>query len=165
MTETIEQPSKPSAPTDPTEAAGDLLRSLRTHPEGLSSREAQRRLTQYGSNELERRRSAQWPRELARQFTHPLALLLWAAALLSFIVGSITIGVAVVLIIVLNAVVALIQERHAEKAVEALAGYIPQKVTVMRDRSPKVLDAAELVPGDIALVEEGERIAADMRLI
>ncbi|MGO9333004.1 MAG: cation-translocating P-type ATPase [Acidimicrobiales bacterium] len=165
MTETIEQASKPSAPTDPTEAVEDLLRSLRTHPEGLSSREAQRRLTQYGSNELERRRGAQWPRELARQFTHPLALLLWAAALLSFIVGSITVGVAVVLIIVLNAVVALIQERHAEKAVEALAGYIPQKITVMRDRTRKVVDAAELVPGDIALVEEGERIGADMRLI
>ena len=155
----------PSAPPDPTEAVEDLLRSLRTHQEGLSSREAQRRLTQYGSNELERRRGAQWPRELVRQFTHPLALLLWAAALLSFIVGSITIGVAVVLIIVLNAVVALIQERHAEKAVEALAGYIPQKITVMRDRTRKVVDAAELVPGDIALIEEGERIAADMRLI
>jgi calcium-translocating P-type ATPase len=165
MTEMIEQVSMPSAPTDPTEAVEDLLRALRTQPEGLSSREAQRRLTQYGSNELERRQGAQWPRELARQFTHPLALLLWAAALLSFIVGSVTIGVAVVLIIVLNAVVALIQERHAEKAVEALAGYIPQKVTVVRDRTPKVVDAAELVPGDIALVEEGERIAADMRLI
>ena len=141
------------------------MRSLKTHPEGLSSREAERRLTQYGSNELERRRGVEWPRELARQFTHPLALLLWAAALLSFMVGSISVGVAVVLIIVLNAVVALIQERNAEKAVEALAGYIPQKVTVMRDRTPKVVDTAELVPGDIAIVEEGERIAADMRLV
>ena len=134
-------------------------------PGGLSSREAQRRLTQYGSNQVERRRGAQWPQELARQFTHPLALLLWAAAVLSFIVGSITVGVAVVLIIVLNAAVAFIQERHAEKAVEALAGYIPQKVTVIRDRTRKVVDAADLVPGDVALVEEGERIAADMRLI
>ena len=62
----------------------------------------------------------QWPRELARQLTHPLALLLWVAALLSFIVGSITVGVAVVLIIVLNAAVAFVQERHAENAVEAL---------------------------------------------
>ena len=107
----------------------------------------------------------QWPRELARQLTHPLALLLCAAALLSFIVGSITVAVAVVLIIVLNAAVAFVQERHAENAVEALAGYIPQKVTVMRDGTRKVVEAAELVPGDIALVEEGERIAADMRLI
>ncbi len=106
-----------------------------------------------------------WPRELARQLTHPLALLLWVAALLSFIVGSIAVGVAVVLIIVLNAVVAFVQERHAENAVEALAGYIPQKLTVVRDGIRKVIETAELVPGDIALVEEGERIAANMRLI
>ena len=87
------------------------------------------------------------------------------AALLSFVVGSITVGVAVVLVIVLNAVVAFVQERHAEKSVETLAGYMPQKVTVKRDGDREVIDAAELVPGDIALVEEGERIAADMRLI
>jgi calcium-translocating P-type ATPase len=165
MAGSIEQVSMASASPDPTEAVDDLLRSLRTHQEGLSSREAQRRLTQYGPNQLERRGGARWPRELARQFTHPLALLLWSAALLSFIVGSITIGVAVVLIIVLNAAVAFIQERHAEKAVEALAGYIPQKVTVVRDRARTVVNAADLVPGDIALVQEGERIAADMRLI
>ncbi len=164
MTQTIGQASISSAP-DPTEAVKDLLRSLRTHQQGLSSREAERRLIQYGPNKLEQRRGAQWPRDLVRQFTHPLALLLWAAALMSFIVGSTTVGVAVVLIIVLNAVVALIQERQAEKAVEALAGYIPQNVTVMRDRIARVVDAAELVPGDIALIEEGERIAADMRLI
>ncbi len=165
MTETIEQASTPAAATDPTEAVEDLLRSLRTHREGLSSREAQRRLAQYGPNQLQRRGGVTWPRELARQFTHPLALLLWAAALLSFSVGSITVGVAVVLIIVLNAVVAFAQERRAEQAVKALAGYIPQTVAVIRDGTRKVVDTAELVPGDIALVEEGERIAADMRLI
>jgi E1-E2 ATPase len=107
----------------------------------------------------------QWPRELALQLTHPLALLLWVAALLSFIVGSITVGVAVVLIIVLNAAVAFVQERHAANAVDALAGYIPQKLTVVRDGTRSVIDTAELVPADIALLEEGERIGADMRLI
>ena len=70
-----------------------------------------------------------------------------------------------VLIIALNAAVAFVQERHAVKAVEALAGYVPQKLTVVRDGTRRVIDTAELVPGDIALVEEGERIAADMRLI
>jgi magnesium-transporting ATPase (P-type) len=116
MTETIKQASTPAAALDPTEAVEDLLRSLRTHTEGLSSRGAQRRL----AHQLQRRGGVQWLRELARQLTHPLALLLWVAALLSFIVGSITVGVAVVLIIVLNAAVALVQERHAENAVEAL---------------------------------------------
>ena len=161
----VDQVNQAAPPADPTEAVEELLLSLRTHREGLSSHEAQRRLAQYGPNELQRRGGAKWPRELERQLTHPLALLLWVAALLSFIVGSITVCVAVVLVIVLNAVVAFVQERHAEKSVEALAGYMPQKVTVKRDGDREVIDAAELVPGDIALVEEGERIAADMRLI
>ena len=74
----------------------------------LSSREAQRRLAQYGPNPLQRREGVQWPRELALPLTHSLAVLLWVAAL-SFIVGSITVGVAVVLIIVLNAAVVFVQ--------------------------------------------------------
>jgi hypothetical protein len=64
--------TKPLQP-DPTEAAERLLRDLRTHPDGLSSREAERRLCQFGLNELTRRGRRRWPRELARQFTHPLA--------------------------------------------------------------------------------------------
>jgi calcium-translocating P-type ATPase len=155
----------PSTSLDPTEAVELVLRSLKTHRGGLSSREAQRRLQQYGPNELKRRGGRRWPRELARQLTHPLALLLWVAALLSFLVGSVTVGVAVVLVILLNATFAFIQELQAEKAVEALARYMPQRVTVMRDGAQRVIDTAELVPGDVVLVEEGERIAADMRLI
>ena len=65
-----------------------MLRDLRSAPEGLSTREAQRRLLQYGPNSLQRRRKRRWPGELARQFTDPLALLLWLAAGLLLIVGS-----------------------------------------------------------------------------
>ena len=133
MTETIKQASTPAARLDPTEAVEERRRSPKTHTEGLSSREARAAPAPYGPNQLQRRGRVQWPRERARQLTHPLALLLWVAALLSFIVGSITVGVAVVLIIVLNAALAFVQERHAENAAEALAGYIPQKLTVVRD--------------------------------
>jgi calcium-translocating P-type ATPase len=142
-----------------------LLRDLRTTVHGLSSREAARRLAQYGPNALRRRGGVQWPRELARQLTHPLALLLWLAALLSFGVGSQTVGIAVVLVIILNAAFAFAQELQAERAVEALAQYMPQRVTVLRDGAPQVIEATGLVPGDIVLLEEGERIAADMRLL
>ena len=83
MTETITQASTPAAALDPTEAVEDLLRSPKTHTEGLSSREAQRRLAQYGPNQLSPAPGGvQWPRELARQLSRPLALLLWVAALL-----------------------------------------------------------------------------------
>ena len=142
-----------------------LLGDLDTTPRGLSGREADRRLVQYGPNALRRRGGVQWPRELARQLTHPLALLLWLAAGLSFLVGSRTVGIAVVLVIVLNAAFAFVQELQAERAVEALAGYMPQHATVLRDGATRVIEAVELVPGDVVLLEEGERIAADMRLL
>ncbi|MDF3288703.1 cation-translocating P-type ATPase [Streptomyces silvisoli] len=150
---------------NPEEAADLLLRDLSSSSAGLSSIEAQRRLSQYGPNALRRRRGVRWPVELARQFTHPLALLLWLAAALLVIVGSLVVAAAVVLIIVLNAAFAFIQEVHAERAVEALAEYIPQRAKVLRDGEPREVDAAELVPGDIAIIEEGDRIAADIRLL
>ncbi len=150
---------------DVEEAAELLLRDLRSSREGLSAREAQRRLIQYGPNELSRRGGLKWPGELARQLTHPLALLLWLAAALSFAVGSQTIAVAVLLVILLNAVFAFVQEMQAERAVEALAQFLPQHVTVLRDGQSSSILAADLVPGDVVVVEEGDRIAADMRLI
>lgn len=150
---------------DATEGVGLLLRDLRSSQTGLSSREAERRLVQYGANQLTRRGGARWPRELARQLTHPLALLLWLAAVLSAAVGNLTVAGAVLLVIVLNAGFAFVQELQAERAVEALAGYMPQHATVLRDRASAGIDAVALVPGDIVLLAEGDRVAADMRLL
>jgi calcium-translocating P-type ATPase len=154
-----------SVELDATESVELLLRDLRSSRTGLSTSEAQRRLLQYGPNELRRRGGRQWPVELARQLTHPLALLLWLAAALSFAVGSQTIAIAVLLVILLNALFAFIQEMQAERAVEALAQFLPQHVTVLRDGGSASILVADLVPGDIVLVEEGDRIAADMRLL
>jgi calcium-translocating P-type ATPase len=150
---------------DATESVDLLLRDLRSSRTGLSSREVERRLVQYGSNELRRHGGPRWPGELARQLTHPLALLLWLAAALSFAVGNRTVAVAVLLVILLNAVFAFVQELQAERSVEALARYMPQHVRVLRDGAPTTIGALQLVPGDIALLSEGERVAADMRLL
>jgi magnesium-transporting ATPase (P-type) len=164
--ETAEEvPAQQSVAVDATESVELLLRDLRSSRRGLSTREAQRRLIQYGPNELRRRGGLKWPGELARQLTHPLALLLWLAAALSFAVGSQTIAIAVLLVIVLNAVFAFVQEMQAERAVEALAQFLPQQVRVLREGQPSSILAADLVPGDVVVVEEGDRIAADMRLI
>ncbi|MGW3076140.1 HAD-IC family P-type ATPase [Kitasatospora sp. NPDC001132] len=149
----------------PEEPADLLLRHLHAARQGLSSREAARRLVQYGPNELRRRGGRHWPRELARQVTHPLALLLWVAAALSFAVGSRTVAVAVLLVILLNALFAFVQEMQAERAVEALAQYLPQHATVLRDGEPALIDAVGLVPGDIVVLAEGDRVAADIRLL
>jgi calcium-translocating P-type ATPase len=150
---------------DAEEAAELLLRDLRSSAKGLSTREAERRLAQYGQNELKRRGGARWPAELARQLTHPLALLLWLAAVLSLAVGNQTVAIAVLLVILLNAAFAFVQEIQAGHAVEALARYMPHHVRVLRDGTSVTLEAAGLVPGDIALLEEGDRVAADMRLL
>lgn len=150
---------------DPEEAADRLLRDLRSTPKGLSETEAKRRLLQYGPNELQRHRGREWPQALLRQLTHPLALLLWVAAGLLVIVGSHVVAAAVVSIIVLNAAFSFVQELQAERAVEALAKYLPQRAKVERDGAVTEIDATQLVPGDIVVIEEGDRIAADIRLL
>ena len=150
---------------DPEEAADRLLRDLRSDREGLSGVEAERRLLQYGPNALQRRSGPQWPKALVRQLTHPLALLLWLAAGLLVIVGSHVVATAVVLIIMLNAAFSFVQELQAERAVEALAKYLPQKAKVERDGVITEIDASHIVPGDVVVIEEGDRVAADIRLL
>ena len=90
---------------------------------------------------MSRRGDRRWPGGLAAQFTHPLAVLLAAAAMLASVNGSLTLGAAVVAVIVINAVFAFFQELHAERAVEALAAYLPAQVTVIRDGHRQVLEA------------------------
>ncbi len=154
-----------SSELDPEEAAGLLLRDLRSTRKGLSETEAKRRLLQYGPNELLQRGGREWPKALGRQLTHPLALLLWLAAGLLVVVGSHVVASAVVLIIVLNAAFSFVQELQAERAVEALAKYLPQRAKVVRDGGVTEIDASRLVPGDMVVIQEGDRIAADIRLL
>jgi calcium-translocating P-type ATPase len=148
--------------TEPVEL---LLRDLRTSLSGLSTREAQRRLVAYGANELQRRGGHRLWRELGRQFTHPLALLLWAAAGLAWLAGIVAVAVAIVVVIIVNALFAFFQEVQAERAVEALQGYLPQHARVVRDGSVRTMEAVGLVPGDVMVIEEGDRISADGRLV
>jgi calcium-translocating P-type ATPase len=152
-------------PVDPEEDLTRLLRDLRTRPEGLAGREAARRLVSAGPNELVRTPGPAWWSELVAQLIHPLALLLWLAALLAGASGSAPLAVAIVAVIVLNALFAFFQERHAERAVEALAEYLPPHATVLRDRRQTRVEARELVPGDVIVVGEGDRISADARVL
>src|SRR4029079_1508690 len=140
---------------DPTEGVDLLLRDLRAAQSGLTSREAERRLVHFGPNVLVRRGGTRWPTELVRQFLHPLAILLWAAAGLALVAGIGAIAVAIVVVIVINAAFAFAQEMQAERAVEALAQYLPERGKVLRDGREQVIEAAGLVPGDVLVIEEG----------
>jgi calcium-translocating P-type ATPase len=156
----------PSVPiVDPEEATPRLLADLHTQVGGLDEREAARRLQQVGPNAIRREAGPRVWRSLAAQFTHPLALLLWAAAGLSLATGGVTLGLAIVVVIILNAVFAFAQERQAEHATEALRDLLPPRAHVRRSGSLREIDATALVPGDLLLLAEGDRMSADARLI
>ncbi len=141
------------------------MRELRSGRDGLTSREAARRLLVYGPNRIETRRPSQWPRELLRQVAHPLALLLWLGSAMAIVAGFTAIAIAIVVVIAVNAAFAFAQERQAERAVESLLELLPERARVLRDSAVRVVDAAQLVPGDVIAIEEGDRISADARLI
>jgi calcium-translocating P-type ATPase len=152
-------------PEDANESLDVVFRNLRSSATGLTNREAARRLVTDGPNQLTRRGKRRWPADLLAQFTQPLALLLVGAAILAAVSGSLVLAAAIVAVIVLNAVFAFFQERHAEHAVEALASYLPSTARVVRDGSAEDIEATTLVPGDVLIVQEGDRISADARLI
>jgi magnesium-transporting ATPase (P-type) len=98
----------PAPAIDPEERIDLLLGHLDTRQDGLRSREAARRLEQHGRNEIRRRVGPSRLRELGRQFTHPLALLLWVAAVLAAVGGIASLAIAIVVVIVLGAIVSAI---------------------------------------------------------
>ena len=157
-------PAGPAAEADPRRPLAELYRSLRTGPDGLSSSEVLRSRTVHGPNEITRIGGRRWPGELAAQLTQPLVLLLAVAAVLAWVGGTPTLSWAVLAVIVLNAGFAFVQERQAEQAVDALAAFVPATARVVRDGVRQEVTATELVPGDMLVVVEGDRVCADARI-
>jgi magnesium-transporting ATPase (P-type) len=128
---------------------------------GLSSPEAAARLTLDGPNRLPPPRRPSAARRFAGQLLHFFALMLWVAGGLAFLAGLPQLGVAIGAVVVLNAAFAFIQESRADHAADRLRSLLPQRVTVRRDGRSQQIDAAEVVVGDLLLLESGDRIAAD----
>lgn len=143
----------------------EVLETLHTGPDGLTVAEAERRLSEHGPNELAVAGGPSLLGALVRQLVHPLALLLWVAAALSLATQGPTLGIAIVTVIALNAGFALLQERHAEHAVAALTAYLPPHAVVLRDGHHVSIEARQIVPGDVVVIEEGDAICADARLL
>lgn len=150
---------------DSLEPIDALLRDLRTSEAGLTDREAARRLLSHGPNLIAAERGRSAIVELVDQLRHPLALLLWVAAVLAWVSGTPVLSAAIVAVVVINALFAFVQERHSEHAVEALAAYLPQRARVVREGVLATIAAADLVPGDVLVIEEGDRVCADARLL
>lgn len=102
---------------------------------------------------------------LVAQLIHPLAILLWAAAVLALFTDEVTLTVAIIIVLAINATFAFVQERQAEHAVEAIKDALPPRARVCRDGHFTSVEAVELVPGDVIVVDEGDQAPADARII
>ena len=150
----------------------EALKSLESSEQGLSADEAARRLREYGENRIaEIGGEAEWRRFL-REFTHFFAIILWIAAGLAFFAesrspgeGMWQLGIAIVAVIVINGVFSYWQEYRAERAIDALRKLLPQIAKVLRDGALTTLPVEQLVPGDVILLEAGDNVPADCRLI
>src|SRR5512139_3981326 len=152
--------------------AEESLASLHTSATGLTAAEAQRRLAEFGPNHVEEVGRESLLLRFAREFTHFFAIILWLGAALAFFAesfdpgqGMARLGVAIVGVILINGVFSFWQEYKAERAVEALRQLLPQQVMVSRDGEVVEVLASDVVPGDIVLLEEGDFVPADARLI
>jgi magnesium-transporting ATPase (P-type) len=143
----------------------EALSHLNASPEGLSAAEAARRLEQYGRNALPAGVGKTALQRFLAQFNNLLIYVLLAAAGVTALLGhAIDTGV-ILAVVVLNALIGFIQEGKAEAALEAIRAMISPKASVLRDGARATIDAAELVPGDILLLQAGDRVTADVRLI
>ncbi len=132
---------------------------------GLTSAEAARLLLESGRNEIEHGKAISPWRILAGQFASPVIWLLLGACVLAGALGEIVDAIAIGTIVAVNALVGFYQEYRAERAVLALRSMTAPQARVLRDGHPIVVPAAEVVPGDVLLLEPGDIIAADARLI
>ena len=153
--------------------ANELLRELNTDGHsGLSSAEVLVRKGKYGENKLREKKKKTTMQRFLDQFKDAMILILIAAAIISFVVvcveqnwGELFEPALIVLIVILNAVMGVYQEGKAEKALDALKNMSAPHARVIRDGEEKIIDASELVPGDIIRLEAGDFVPADARLL
>ncbi|HZD87501.1 MAG TPA: cation-transporting P-type ATPase [Gaiellaceae bacterium] len=132
---------------------------------GLDEGEAQARLEAGGPNRLERSRRPPYPAIVARQFADPLVLLLVAAAAVSAAIGDRIEAAVIGAIVVLNAVLGFVQEAGAERAVLALRESLERHASVIRSGREREVAVEQVVPGDLVVLREGERVPADARVV
>ncbi|MGJ3237529.1 MAG: cation-translocating P-type ATPase [Anaerolineae bacterium] len=144
----------------------DLVKDLNSNLEqGLSSQEAKKRLEQYGANTLPRDEGIDWFKLIWGQFNDPLIWLLIFAAVVSAFLGEYTDFIVITIIVILNAALGIYQEFQAEQALASLSAMQVPQVRVKRDGQVMTVSAEDLVSGDLVLLDEGDSIPADGRLI
>lgn len=143
----------------------DVLGLLGSHHTGISNTEAQKRLNEFGPNELQEKKKRTLLLMILDQFKDFMIIVLIGAAIVAGILGELSDTIAIIVIVVLNAVIGFVQEYRAEKAMEALKKMAGSSATVLREGTPTTVSATEIVPGDIVILEAGGIVPADMRII
>ena len=150
----------------------DALKSLDSAVDGLSPSEAQRRLRQFGPNRIEKAAGTPPLLRLLREFVQFFSVILWVGAALAFFAewsapgqGMVRIGYAVIIVILVSGTFSFWQEHRVEQSLEALQKLLPPRVNMLRDGSVVRFAADQLVPGDVVLLEQGDIVPADCRLI
>ena len=132
---------------------------------GLTQAEVGRRLETFGENRLPVAHSPSFLKVLVLQFLSPLIYILMASAALSMLISEVTDALFIAVVLIINGLVGAVQEYSAGKSADALRALEQPHATVIRDGERRVIDAAGLVPGDLVLLESGERVPADIRLV
>lgn len=143
----------------------ELFAYFSTNRDGLSLKEATKRLEKYGQNVLPKKKKASIIKIFLSEFCDPLVLMLLVAIIASIIAGEIVDAIVILGIILVDAIMGTVQENKANRTAESLANLVRVNINVMRDGRALPLDAELLVPGDIVLLESGDKIPADIRLI
>jgi magnesium-transporting ATPase (P-type) len=146
-------------------SVSEVYSSLKTRPQGLTQDEADLLLGQVGRNALQEIKGRPLYLKFLSNFTHLMAILLWIGGLVAFFAQMPQLGLAVWMVNIINGAFAFWQEYRAEKATEALKRLLPSYSRVLRDGEEKAVLAEELVPGDVILLVEGDRVSADARLV
>ncbi|OQX74120.1 MAG: ATPase [Campylobacteraceae bacterium 4484_4] len=158
-------PKKPEYPWH-AKPLKEIIEHLHTDPQkGLDEKEALKRAAHFGPNELQKIKKTPWYLILLRQFTDILILILFVAAIVSIAVGEMTDAITIFVIILLNGILGFVQEYKADNEIYKLQQLLTPECKVIRDGKEQIIDSRRLVPGDVVVLEIGDRVPADLRLI
>ena len=143
----------------------EIFTNLKTSESGLSNNDVRRRLGKYGYNTIPRKEKDSLLKIFIGQIIDPIVLLLFVAVTFSFLSGEIIDGISILVIVFIDLVIGTYEENKANKTIDSLEKLVPISVRVIRDSKEIEIDIKELVPGDIVLLESGDKISSDMRII
>ena len=143
----------------------ELFTNLKTSNNGLSSFDVKKRIEKYGYNTIPRKEKDSLFKIFISQLIDPIVLLLFIAVTFSFLSGEIVDGISILVIIFIDLIIGTYEENKANETIDSLERLVPVSVKVIRDSKEVEIDIKDLVPGDIVLLESGDKISSDMRII